>query len=52
MEFTELKEKEFMEFVNSRPEKNFFQTIMMKKRIELDGYEVYLVGVKIGRAHV
>jgi len=46
MEFTELKEQEFMEFVNSRPEKNFFQTIMMKKRIELDGYEVYLVGVK------
>lgn len=46
MEFTELKEKEFMEFVDSRPEKNFFQTIMMKKRMELDGIEVYLVGVK------
>ncbi len=46
MEFTELKEQEFMKFVNSRPEKNFFQTVMMKKRIELDGFEVYLVGVK------
>lgn len=46
MEFTELNEKEFMEFVDSRPEKNFFQTIMMKKRLEMDGINVFLVGVK------
>lgn len=46
MEFTELNEKEFMEFVDSRPEKNFFQTVMMKKRMEMDGIDVFLVGVK------
>jgi len=46
MEFTILKENEFMEFVDSRPEKNFFQTVSMKKRLEKEGIEVYLVGVK------
>ena len=46
MKFTELTDKEFMEFVNTRPEKNFFQTVMMKDRIKNEGTEVYLVGVK------
>ena len=41
-----LNDEEFMEFVNARPEKNFFQTVMMKDRIEKEGNEVYLVGVK------
>ena len=46
MKFVELNEKEFMNFVNKRPEKNFFQTIMMKKRMEKENIKVYLVGVK------
>ena len=46
MKFTELTDKEFMDFVNTRPEKNFFQTVMMKDRIKKEGTEVYLVGVK------
>ncbi len=46
MKFCELNDIEFMSFVNSRPEKNFFQTTMMKERIEKDGLKVYLVGVK------
>ncbi len=46
MKFVELKEEEFMEFVNSRPEKNFFQTIKMFNRLKKEGTEVYLVGVK------
>ena len=46
MKFVELNDKEFMEFVNSRAEKNFFQTIMMKERLKKDNLEVYLVGVK------
>ena len=46
MKFTELTDKEFMEFVKTRPENNFFQTVMMKDRIKNEGIEVYLVGVK------
>ena len=46
MEFCLLTEKEFSDFVNSRPEKNFFQTVMMKKRLEKEKHDVYLVGVK------
>ncbi len=46
MKFGELNDIEFMSFVNSRPEKNFFQTTMMKEKIEKDGLKVYLVGVK------
>lgn len=46
MKFMILNDEEFMEFVNARPEKNFFQTVMMKDRIEKEGNEVYLVGVK------
>lgn len=46
MKFAELTDKEFMDFVNTRPEKNFFQTVMMKDRIKNEGMEVYLVGVK------
>ena len=49
MKFVTLTDEEFMEFVNSRPEKNFFQTTMMKERIECDGLKVYLVGVKKGK---
>ncbi len=46
MKFTVLTDEEFMSFVDTRPEKNFFQTVMMKNRIEKEGNEVYLVGVK------
>lgn len=46
MKFTELTDEEFMSFVDTRPEKNFFQTVMMKDRIKKEGKEVYLVGVK------
>ncbi len=46
MKFGELTLEEFTKFVETRPEKNFFQTTMMKERLELDGIEVFLVGVK------
>jgi len=46
MEFVELTEKEFEKFVDKQKEKNFFQTIMMKHRIEMDNLKVYLLGVK------
>lgn len=46
MKFDILTDEEFMKFVDTRPEKNFFQTTMMKERIEQDGLKVYLVGVK------
>ena len=46
MKFTELTEKEFSKFVDSQDTKNFFQTVMMKKRMEKEGIEVNLVGVK------
>lgn len=49
MKFTELTDKEFMDFVNTRPEKNFFQTVMMKDRMKSEGTSVYLVGVKKGK---
>lgn len=46
MQFQELNEKEFTNFVDSRPEKNFFQTVNTYNRLKNEGYEVYLVGVK------
>mgnify|MGYP004508943415 FL=1 len=46
MKFTELTEQEFQDFVDTQPSKNFFQTVMMKKKLECDGTKVYLVGVK------
>ena len=46
MKFCELTDKEFMTFVNKRPEKNFFQTTMMRDRIKNEGKETYLVGLK------
>ena len=46
MKFTLLKDEEFTRFVDQRPEKNFFQTTMMRDRIEKEGKENYLVGVK------
>lgn len=46
MIFEELTEKEFTDFVETRPEKNFFQTVMMKNRIAKNSLETYLVGVK------
>lgn len=46
MKFTELTEQEFQNFVDTQSNKNFFQTIMMKKKLECDGTKVYLVGVK------
>ena len=46
MKFTELTEQEFQNFVDTQNNKNFFQTVMMKKKLECDGTEVYLVGVK------
>lgn len=49
MEFTQLTDKEFMNFVTKRPEKNFFQTVNMKNKLEKEGKTVYLVGVKDGK---
>ena len=46
MKFTELSEEEFSNFVDTQDTKNFFQTVMMKKRMEMEGTKVYLVGVK------
>lgn len=46
MIFGELTEKEFTDFVETRSEKNFFQTVMMKNRIAKNDLETYLVGVK------
>ncbi|MDD5836167.1 MAG: peptidoglycan bridge formation glycyltransferase FemA/FemB family protein [bacterium] len=46
MEFVELTEKEFQDFVDTQTNKNFFQTVMMKKKLECDHTKVYLVGVK------
>ena len=46
MKFTELAEQEFQNFVDTQNNKNFFQTVMMKKKLECDGTKVYLVGVK------
>ena len=46
MKFTELTEQEFQNFVDTQNNKNFFQTVMMKKKLECDGTKVYLVGVK------
>lgn len=52
MKFTELNDKEFMEFVDSRPEKNFFQTVNMRNRMKEEGIETYLVGVKNDKGKV
>ena len=46
MNFTELSEKEFSKFVDNQDTKTFFQTVMMKQRMEKEGIEVNLVGVK------
>ena len=46
MKFVELTDEEFMNFVKTRSENNFFQTVMMKDRIKSEGMETYLVGVK------
>ena len=46
MNFTELTEEEFTSFVENHPTKNFFQSIYMKKRYDIEGKETYLVGVK------
>ena len=34
MKFTELTEQEFQNFVDTQNNKNFFQTVMMKKKLE------------------
>lgn len=46
MNFVSLTEDEFTSFVDKQPTKNFFQTIMMKKRLDGEGVKTYLVGVK------
>ena len=46
MKFTELTEQEFQNFVDTQNNKNFFQTVMRKKKLECDGTKVYLVGIK------
>ena len=46
MIFTELTDEEFSKFVDSQDTKNFFQTLMMRDRLKLEGIETYLVGVK------
>lgn len=47
MEFCELTEYEFQNFVDTCGLRRiFFQTVMMKKKLECDGVKVYLVGVK------
>lgn len=46
MTFQELNPSEFMEFVNSRKEKNFFQTIYTYNRLKNNKIDCYLVGVK------
>lgn len=46
MKFVELNKNEFMDFVSSRPEKNFFQTVNTYERLKKEGTDVYLVGVK------
>ena len=39
MNFTELTEEEFTNFVENHPTKNFFQSIYMKKRYDIEGKE-------------
>lgn len=46
MKFTELTKDEFSKFVEKQDTNNFFQSIPMMERLERDGREVYLVGVK------
>lgn len=52
MKFTLLEDKEYTEFVDNRPEKNFYQTLMMRNRIKDEGKETYLVGVKDKKGQV
>lgn len=49
MKFDILSKEEFTTFVDSHYTKNFFQTTMMQDRMEKDGIETYLVGVKKGK---
>ena len=46
MKFEILSEKEFGQFVDKHYTKNFFQSIKMKKRLDKENIETYLVGVK------
>ncbi len=46
MEFMEITEEEFANFVITRPEHNFMQTSSMYHFFKSEGREVYLVGVK------
>lgn len=46
MKFTELTKSEFREFVNNNETNNFFQSVQMMERLEKEGKEVYLVGLK------
>ncbi len=46
MTFGILTEEEFTNFVDSRPEKNFFQTVYTYKRLLKENVECYLLGVK------
>lgn len=46
MKFEILSKEEFTSFVDNHYTKNFFQTTMMQDRMEKDGIETYLVGVK------
>ena len=46
MKFEILSKEEFTDFVDNHYTKNFFQTTMMQDRMEKDGIETYLVGVK------
>lgn len=46
MKFVLLTEEEFTEFVNTRPEKNFFQTVNTLNRLKKENTECFLVGVK------
>lgn len=46
MKFTELDKLEFTQFVSEHETNNFFQSVKMMERLEKEGKEVYLVGVK------
>ena len=46
MKFEILSEKEFSQFVDKHYTKNFFQSIKMKKRLDNENIDNYLVGVK------
>ncbi|MGN1337733.1 MAG: peptidoglycan bridge formation glycyltransferase FemA/FemB family protein [Candidatus Coprovivens sp.] len=46
MKFTELDKLEFTQFVSEHETNNFFQSVKMMERLEKEGKEVYLVGIK------